>query len=171
MDGIVKWFSKEKGYGFIAVPGADDSYFHVSQVKGSELPNNGDTVTFEPTTGRNGKSSATNVLITSRKSLKPEVPYYGKPTYYTHVAKTEGNRLASAGVLGTIGAIIGGPIGAVIGATAGGIFGRKESEKITEYEITSPCLKCGGIGQVTAQSGGYTGFQCKTCKSFWKSRG
>lgn len=167
MDGIVKWFSKEKGYGFITVPGADDRYFHVSQVKGSELPNNGDAVTFEPMIGRNGKPSAKNVVITSRKSLRPEAPYYGKPTYDTY--KTEGNRLKTAGVLGTIGAVIGGPIGAVIGAAVGGVFGRGESE--TKYEITSPCLKCGGTGQVTAKVDGFIGFQCKTCKSFWRKRG
>jgi cold shock CspA family protein/predicted RNA-binding Zn-ribbon protein involved in translation (DUF1610 family) len=39
-----------------------------------------------------------------------------------------------------------------------------------ERKITSTCLKCGGIGEVTAQDGGYFGFQCPRCGAFWKKR-
>ena len=83
MDGKVKWFSSEKGYGFISVPEMEDFFFHVSQVKGNELPNIGDEVTFSAVSGKNGKPAADDVVITGRQSPKPKTAYYGKPTYVT----------------------------------------------------------------------------------------
>ena len=46
MQGIVKWFSIGKGYGFIESQGKD--YFvHISQVEGSSSLEKGDKVNFE----------------------------------------------------------------------------------------------------------------------------
>ncbi|WP_023218709.1 cold shock domain-containing protein [Salmonella enterica] len=47
MDGVVKWFSEEQGYGFITDKDNNDYYFHVTNVKGASLPKNGHTVYFD----------------------------------------------------------------------------------------------------------------------------
>lgn len=48
MEGTVKWFSAQKGYGFIVGDDEKDYFVHHSQVpEGTEL-NENDKVTFEP---------------------------------------------------------------------------------------------------------------------------
>lgn len=47
MDGVVKWFSVEQGYGFITDGNNKDYYFHVSDVKGVLLPKIGHNVSFD----------------------------------------------------------------------------------------------------------------------------
>ncbi|VTP17366.1 Cold shock-like protein [Phytobacter ursingii] len=47
MDGIVKWFSEEQGYGFITDKDNNDYYFHVTNVKGASLPKKGQIVYFD----------------------------------------------------------------------------------------------------------------------------
>jgi polyribonucleotide nucleotidyltransferase len=37
-------------------------------------------------------------------------------------------------------------------------------------DITSTCLRCGGKGNVTAIDENFIGFQCESCKAFWKKR-
>jgi hypothetical protein len=37
MDGVVKWFSEEQGYGFITDKDNNDYYFHISNVKGTVI--------------------------------------------------------------------------------------------------------------------------------------
>mgnify|MGYP001377464751 CR=1 FL=1 len=66
MQGTVKWFSQQKGYGFIATEEGKDYHFHVRGVNGSELPNAGDTVEFTPKQGKKGLR-AVNVEIIKRK--------------------------------------------------------------------------------------------------------
>lgn len=46
VSGKVKWFNKEKGYGFIAVQGGVDIFLHVNHVNGEYYPEQGDSVTF-----------------------------------------------------------------------------------------------------------------------------
>lgn len=65
MQGKIKWFSSEKGYGYIVGNDGQDYYFNVREVKGAELPSNGDAVTFEPGQGKKGPR-ATAVAITSK---------------------------------------------------------------------------------------------------------
>ena len=46
MRGVVKWFSAEKGYGFITDENGEDYYFNVQGIKGVALPSNGDSVSY-----------------------------------------------------------------------------------------------------------------------------
>lgn len=62
-QGTVKWFSSEKGYGFISREGGDDLFVHFSEIQmdGYKTLDEGDAVEFEITTGQNGKLQASNV--------------------------------------------------------------------------------------------------------------
>lgn len=57
--GHVKWFSTEKGYGFIEQESGDDIFMHHSEIQGDQL-NAADEVEFEIGEGRKGPC-ATNV--------------------------------------------------------------------------------------------------------------
>jgi len=65
MKGTVKWFSSEKGYGFITSNEDQDHFFGVQSIRGSSLPDNGDSVEFTPTMGDKG-AKATNVVIVKK---------------------------------------------------------------------------------------------------------
>ncbi|WP_126428286.1 cold-shock protein [Brevibacillus marinus] len=63
MQGKVKWFSKEKGYGFIEKEGGGDIFVHYTGIAGSGFRNleEGDIVTFDIVEGQKGPQ-ATNVV-------------------------------------------------------------------------------------------------------------
>ena len=65
-SGTVKFFNATKGFGFIAPEGGDkDAFVHISAVERSGLNGlyEGDKVTYELETGRDGKISATNLTL------------------------------------------------------------------------------------------------------------
>ena len=59
-QGTVKWFSNEKGYGFIARPDGDDVFVHFSAIQGDGFRtlNEGQEVEFEVVDGPKGKQAA-----------------------------------------------------------------------------------------------------------------
>lgn len=63
-EGVVKWFSNEKGYGFIQCDTGDDVFVHHSaiQMEGYKTLAEGQKVTFEVTDGPKGKQ-ASNVTL------------------------------------------------------------------------------------------------------------
>ena len=62
VQGKVKWFNAEKGFGFIEVEGQDDVFVHFSaiQSEGFKSLDEGQEVTFEVEQGQRGPQ-ATNV--------------------------------------------------------------------------------------------------------------
>ena len=66
MVGKVKWFSPEKGYGFIAREGGDDVFVHFSAIQdeGFKTLNEGQDVEFEIVAGARGPQAA-NVIKTA----------------------------------------------------------------------------------------------------------
>ena len=66
MVGKVKWFSPEKGYGFIAREGGDDVFVHFSAIQdeGFKTLNEGQDVEFEIVDGARGPQAA-NVIKTA----------------------------------------------------------------------------------------------------------
>ena len=60
MNGIVKWFNNEKGFGFISVEGGDDVFVHFSaiQVEGFKTLEEGQAVKFEIVEGAKGPQAA-----------------------------------------------------------------------------------------------------------------
>jgi len=63
MQGKVKWFNPEKGYGFIEVEDGKDVFVHYSEIKdeGFKTLEEGQTVEFEVVEGNRGPQ-AVNVL-------------------------------------------------------------------------------------------------------------
>lgn len=65
MHGTVKWFSDERGFGFIVGSDGIERYFNVRSVKGAVLPKSGATVAFSPAEVARG-SAAADVEILSQ---------------------------------------------------------------------------------------------------------
>lgn len=64
-QGTVKWFNAGKGYGFISQEDGEDIFVHFSEIQGDGYKSleEGQAVTFEITTGNNGKKQASNVSV------------------------------------------------------------------------------------------------------------
>ena len=64
MKGTVKWFNKEKGFGFITGEDGKDVFAHFSQIQkdGFKTLNEGEEVTFDVTEGAKGPQ-ATNIVV------------------------------------------------------------------------------------------------------------
>lgn len=63
--GTVKWFNPQKGYGFIEPSdGGKDAFVHISAVEQAGLSTlrEGQKVEYELVPGRNGRSSAENLV-------------------------------------------------------------------------------------------------------------
>ncbi len=71
MEGKVKWFDAEKGYGFITAEGRDFFVHHSKVPEGVRL-NEGDTVTFDPVKDERGRDQAVNVQLGSSESAQAE---------------------------------------------------------------------------------------------------
>ncbi len=64
--GSVKWFNPIKGYGFIQPSdGSRDAFVHISAVERAGLTSlrEGQKVEYDLVPGRNGKSSAENLVV------------------------------------------------------------------------------------------------------------
>lgn len=65
IQGTVKWFNADKGYGFISQENGEDLFVHYSEIQSSGYRslNEGAKVEFEVTQGKKGKqASAVTVL-------------------------------------------------------------------------------------------------------------
>ena len=65
-NGTVKWFNSQKGFGFIAPEqGSKDVFVHISALEraGLQQLDDGQVVTFDIESGRDGRESATNIAL------------------------------------------------------------------------------------------------------------
>lgn len=60
LEGKVKWFNSEKGFGFIGVEGQDDVFVHFSAIQGEGFKTleEGQAVSFEIVEGNRGPQAA-----------------------------------------------------------------------------------------------------------------
>ncbi len=60
LEGKVKWFNSEKGFGFIEVEGQDDVFVHFSAIQGEGFKTleEGQSVTFEIVEGNRGPQAS-----------------------------------------------------------------------------------------------------------------
>ncbi|AAP25562.1 MULTISPECIES: cold shock-like protein CspB [Bacillus] len=65
MQGKVKWFNNEKGFGFIEMEGADDVFVHFSAIQGEgyKALEEGQEVSFDITEGNRGPQAANVVKL------------------------------------------------------------------------------------------------------------
>jgi cold shock protein len=65
MQGTVKWFNAEKGYGFISQENGDDLFVHYSEIQstGYRSLDEGARVEFEVTQGKKGKQASAVTLV------------------------------------------------------------------------------------------------------------
>ena len=65
VQGTVKWFNADKGYGFITQESGSDLFVHYSEIQGNGFRslNEGDRVEFEITEGRKGKQASAVTVI------------------------------------------------------------------------------------------------------------
>ncbi len=75
-EGMVKWFDKRKGYGFISHEGGTDVFVHYSDFADENLRtlDDGDTVCFEIVEGEKGPRAGNVTLKASVKSSAEEDP-------------------------------------------------------------------------------------------------
>ncbi|GAA6200538.1 cold-shock protein [Aquicoccus sp. SU-CL01552] len=65
-NGTVKWFNSQKGFGFIAPEqGTKDIFVHISALEraGIQHLDDGQAVTFDIESGRDGRESAINLAL------------------------------------------------------------------------------------------------------------
>lgn len=65
MQGTVKWFNSEKGYGFISAENGTDVFAHFSEIQtdGFKKLEDGQTVTFEIKEGQKGPQAANITVV------------------------------------------------------------------------------------------------------------
>lgn len=65
-NGIVKWFDGQRGFGFIQPEdGSKDAFVHISTIEqaGLSMLREGQKVSYELISGKNGKSAASNIAV------------------------------------------------------------------------------------------------------------
>lgn len=66
MQGVVKFYKEDKGFGFIVNDeGGQDIFFHVTACAEGYVPQEGDVITFELGQGKDGRTAAKDVRLAS----------------------------------------------------------------------------------------------------------
>ena len=100
IDGVIKWFSQER-LRFIHALGVD-YYVHVTDIQGTSLPSNGDTVTFTAAQGDKGlKAERVNIL---KRANAPSG--FSSNSITSHIVKAHFTIWGFKALVGLVGALL-----------------------------------------------------------------
>ncbi len=72
MEGTVKWFNRQKGYGFIAGEDGEEYFIHHSALAEGTFIRDNDKVSFDPVDGDKGKQAQNVVLLQKGSEIAAE---------------------------------------------------------------------------------------------------
>ena len=81
MEGIVKWFNRKKGYGFIQGDDGQDYFLHHTAIERGAFIRDNDRVSFEPVDGERGKQAQKVSVIGGSKDRGQERDSEEEPEY------------------------------------------------------------------------------------------
>jgi CspA family cold shock protein len=73
-EGKVKFFNKEKGYGFLVGPNNSEVFFHITEVQNNEVLDCKDAVTYYVKEGRKGPVAYSVTLVKKAPRVIPPRP-------------------------------------------------------------------------------------------------
>lgn len=178
--GWVKRFDDARGFGFIAMDGYKDTFFHVSALGPTQI-RRGDHVRFQIGPGRDGRPVARTVEKLAGHSMRTEsvvremgIPRRGRSSEPAASSPLKGFTTGpgSPGYLkknisfgevagGVTGMVLGsamGPVGVVLGGLVGAALAGPKSSK---------CLRCGSVASESNRTSSRISFECRECKRFW----
>ena len=71
-SGVVKFYSQDKGYGFVFSCSNEDVWFHITSVNGPNPPQTGDTVNFSVSQGKKGPIAKEITITAAAADIKNE---------------------------------------------------------------------------------------------------
>ena len=72
MEGIVKWFNRQKGYGFITGDDDEEYFVHHSALAEGTFIRDNDRVSFEPADSEKGKQAQNVTLLQKGSEIEKE---------------------------------------------------------------------------------------------------
>ena len=74
MEGIVKWYKREKGYGFVSGEDGEDYFVHMSAIPQGTFIRKDDRISFDPVDTERGKQAQNIQLLQKGSEIRQDAP-------------------------------------------------------------------------------------------------